>query len=111
MSAIRSPRLGMSRVYVAAGSESRGNHRVARSANSRPTLRDHAGMRQGKDLSKRHKTRSAIKLVDFDVLSRQLSRLDPEWRERKKLGGPIHRDAVELLRRDSDLRDEQPPAA
>ena len=78
---------------------------------SRSTLRHHARMRPGKDLSKRHRTRSAIRLVDFDVLSRRLTALDPNWRERKKISGPIHRDAADLLRRDPEIGDEQPPAA
>jgi hypothetical protein len=62
----------------------------------------------GKDLAKRHRTRSAVKLVDFDHLARGLTRLDPEWRSRKRLGGPLHRDAAVLLRHDSEVQSEQP---
>ena len=67
-------------------------------------------MRSGKDLGKRHKTRAAVKLVDFDVLSRGITRLDPDWRSRKRVAGPIHRDAAELLRHDTELQGEQPGA-
>lgn len=65
-------------------------------------------MPSGRDLPKRHRTRQTYRLVDFDVLARQLTALDPNWRERKKLGGPLHRDALVAMRGDPGLPAEQP---
>jgi len=60
-----------------------------------------------RDLSKRHRSRAAAQLLDAQALSRQLTAIDPHWRRQKRLGGPLHRDAVALFRDDAGLR-EQP---
>lgn len=65
-------------------------------------------MPAGRDLPKRHRTRQTLRLVDFDVLSRQLTALDPNWRERKKVAGPLHRDAAIALREGTQPAGEQP---
>ena len=64
-------------------------------------------MRQGRNLSKRHLERETTRLVDAVALARGVTAMDPEWRSRRRVSGPLHRDALLLLREDREARGEQ----
>ena len=64
-------------------------------------------MPPGRNLSKRHRSRASAALIDSDALSRSLTAIDPEWRSRKRVGGPLHLEARAVLHEDKELRGER----
>ena len=67
-------------------------------------------MGTGRDLGKRHRNRAASKLVDSVAFARAVTAMDPEWRSRRKVSGPLQREALLLLREDREARGEQTAA-